>query len=444
MTNSSKQNYTLPIVMMFVLFAMISFVTGLSNPMGVIIKNQPGIQNWMSQLGNFANFFAYLFMGLPAGLILRRKGYKFTALTAIAVGIVGVGVQLISANMNYIPNETSFTPIFLVYLTGAFISGFSMCLLNTVVNPMLNTLGGEGKSGNQLLQFAGSLNSFCATIVPILGGYLIGDIAKAQLSNTIPALMIAMGIFVTVMVILSFVSIPEPHLEPASQVAKPKDKYSAMSFRHFVLGTVAIFLYVGIEVGIPNFINLFLTGAKNAVDGAKGIGMDPTTAGSVVGTYWFLMLLGRLAGGFLGGKFSAKSQLTFVSLVAVILVTCGIFIPSSVLVEMPVFQSSISFGLVEVPLSVLLFVLCGLCTSIMWGGIFNLAVEGIGKYTAMGSGIFMVMVVGGGVLPLIQGVVADVTASYMASYWVIVAAAAFLLWYALAGCKNVNSDIPTE
>jgi len=94
-----------------------------------------------------------------------------------------------------------------------------------------------------------------------------------------------------------------------------------------------------------------------------------------------------------------------------------------------------------VPVSVVLFVLCGLCTSIMWGGIFNLAVEGIGKYTTMGSGIFMMMVVGGGVLPLIQGAVADITASYMASYWVIVAALAFILWYALAGCKNVNKEI---
>lgn len=317
-----------------------------------------------------------------------------------------------------------------------------MCMLNTVVNPLLNTLGGGGKTGNQLIQFGGSLNSMCATIVPILGGYLIGDIAKATLGNAIPALMIAMSIFAVVFVVLSFVNIPEPHMEKASEV-KVKDEHSAMSFRHFVLGTVAIFLYVGIEVGIPNFINLFLTSAPDA-SGAQGVGMDTAAAGSVVGTYWFLMLIGRLTGGFLGGKFSAKSQLTFVSALCLIMVGIGIFTPTSITVSMPVFQSNISFGMIDVPLSVMLFALCGLCTSIMWGGIFNLAVEGIGKYTAMGSGIFMVMVVGGGVLPLIQGAVADITLSYMASYWVIVAAAAFLLWYALVGCKNVNSDIPVE
>ncbi len=444
MTTSTKKNNIVPIAMMFLLFAMISFVTGLSNPMGVIIKNQPGIQNWMSQLGNFANFFAYLFMGLPAGLILRRKGYKFTAMAAIIVGITGVGVQLLSAKMNYTPGVDSFTPIFMVYLLGAFISGFSMCLLNTVVNPMINTLGGEGKTGNQLLQFGGSLNSLCATVVPILGGYLIGDIAKANLSNAIPALLIAITIFVTVLIVLTFVSIPEPHMESAADAAsKPKDEHSAMSFRHFVLGTVAIFLYVGIEMGVPNFINLFLTGSPSA-DGAPGIGMDTAAAGSVVGTYWFLMLLGRLTGGFLGGKFSAAAQLTFVSALAVIFVVLGIFIPSTTSINMPVFQSDISFGMIEVPISVFFFVLCGLCTSIMWGGIFNLAVAGLGKYIAMGSGIFMVMVVGGGVLPLIQGAVADLTGSYMASYWVIAAASLYLLWYALVGSKNVNTDIPVE
>lgn len=439
--NNEKKNYALPIAMMFALFAMISFVTGLSNPLGVIVKNQPGIQNWMSQLGNFANFFAYLFMGLPAGIILKRRGYKFTALSAIAVGFIGVGIQLISGMMPY-EKGGDFVPVFTVYLIGALVSGFSMCMLNTVVNPLLNTLGGGGKKGNQLIQFGGSLNSFAATIVPILGGYLIGNVAQATLKNAIPALLIAMGIFAVAFIVLSMVKIPEPHLEKKVEKATVKDKYSAMSFRHFVLGTVAIFIYVGIEVGIPNFINLFLTAPLS--DGAIGMAMDAGAAGTVVGTYWFLMLIGRLLGGTLGGKFSAKTQLTFVSVLALILVVAGIFIPSTISVSMPVFKADISFGLQVVPLSVLLFVICGLCTSIMWGSVFNLAVEGIGKYTAMGSGIFMVMVVGGGVLPLIQGLVADLTMSYMASYWVVAAGLIYMLWYALAGSKNVNTDIPVK
>ena len=438
----TKNKNILPIVMMFFLFAMISFVTGLSNPMGVIAKQQDGILNWMSQLGNFANFFAYLFMGLPAGLLLKRKGYKFTALTAISVGILGVSVMLISGYMPY-ERGGNFTPIFIVYLLGAFISGFSMTMLNTVVNPLLNTLGGGGKTGNQLIQFGGSLNSMAATIIPILGGYLIGDIASATMKNAVPALLIAIGIFVAAFIVLALVKIPEPHLEKPGD-KKEKEKHSPMSFRHFVMGTVAIFLYVGIEVGIPNFMNLFLTAPADLANGAKGMGIDPAAAGSVVGTYWFLMLIGRLSGGFLGGKFSAKSQLLFASTLGIIFIGLGILLPSSIQVDMPVFNADISFGFQSVPLAVMLFALTGFCTSIMWGGIFNLAVEGLGKYTPMASGIFMVMVVGGGILPLIQGVVADVTMSYMASYWVIIAALAYLLWYALAGCKNVNKDIPVE
>ncbi len=432
MENTQNKSYILPIAMMFALFAMISFVTGLTNPLGIIVKNQFDAANWMTQLGNAANFIAYAFMGIPAGMMLKKFGYKKTALAAIAVGFVGVGIQFLSGK----------AASFGIYLSGAFISGFSMCMLNTVVNHMLNTLGGVGKKGNQLIQFGGSLNSISATIVPIFVGYLIGgEVAKAQISDAAPALFIALGIFALAFVVLATMNLPEPHKEGASKASAEKDKHSAMSFRHFVLGTVAIFLYVGVEVGIPNFVNLFLTTAKDAI-GAKGMGMDTAIAGSIVGTYWFLMMVGRLFGGALGAKFSSKTQLTTVCLMAIAFLFLGIFASTDSIISMPVFRSDISFGMAEVPMGVMFFILCGLCTSIMWGGIFNLAVEGIGKYTAMGSGLFMVMVCGGGILPLIQGVVADVTQSYLASFWVIVVAVLYMLYYALIGCKNVNKDIP--
>ncbi len=419
-----KKNYTLPIIMMFALFAMISFVTGFANPLGVIVKNQFSVANWMSQLGNAANFIAYAFMGIPAGLMLNRIGYKKTALAAIAVGFIGVGIQYLSGVAGS----------FAVYLVGAFVSGFSMCMLNTVVNPMLNTLGGGGKRGNQLIQFGGSLNSISATIVPILVGYLMGDVARATISDASPALFIAMGIFAVAFVVLSMVSIPEPYAIEEKAAEAKKDKHSALSFRHFVLGAVAIFIYVGVEVGIPNFMNLFLT---STTDGA---GMAAAAAGSLVGTYWFLMMCGRLVGGIIGGKVSSKSQLSVVASVAILFVLVGIFSPVTSTVSMPVFTGT-GFGLVEVPVGVMFLTLCGLCTSVMWGGIFNLAVEGLGKYTSMGSGFFMVMVCGGGILPLIQGGVADF-AGYLSSYWVVIVGLAYILFYALVGSKNVNKDIP--
>ena len=429
MEQTQKKNYTLPIIMMFALFAMISFVTGLTNPLGVIVKNQFSVANWMSQLGNAANFIAYAFMGLPAGLMLKRIGYKKTALVAIAVGFIGVGIQFLAGEAGS----------FGVYLAGAFISGFSMCMLNTVVNPMLNTLGGGGKKGNQLIQFGGSLNSISATIVPILVGYLMGNAANATISDAAPALFIAMGIFALVFVVLLAVNIPEPYAIQEAKSEK-KDKHSALSFRHFVLGTVAIFIYVGVEVGIPNFMNLFLTAAPDAA--TSGMGMAAAAAGSLVGTYWFLMMCGRLIGGMIGAKVSSRVQLSVVCVAAIIFILLGIFAPTTITGRMPVFTGT-GFAMIEVPIGVMFLTLCGLCTSVMWGGIFNLAVEGIGKYTSMGSGIFMMMVCGGGILPLIQGYVADVS-NYLTSYWVIIAGLAYMLYYALIGSKNVNKDIPVD
>lgn len=425
MEKAGQKNFTLPIIMMFALFFMIAFVTGLQNPLGVIVKEQFDLANWQSQLGNAANFIAYAFMGIPAGMMLSRIGYKRTALTAIAVGFVGVAVIYLGGQAEN----------FYIYLAGAFIGGFSMCMLNTVVNPMLNTIGGGGNKGNQLVQFGGSCNSLGATIVPVLGGYLMGS--GNTIASTSPALWLAMGIFLLAFVVLYLTDIPEPFV--VSDKKDTQDKHSALSFRHFVLGTVGIFVYVGIEVGIPNIANLYMTGS--AADG--GLGIAGSTAGMIIGVYWLLMLVGRLIGGALGARFSSRAMLTTVSTVGVMLVILAMYLPS-VEVMMPAFDNkTLSFALEAVPVNVMLLMLCGLCTSIMWGGIFNLAVEGLGKYTSMASGLFMVMVCGGGILPAIQGWIADKT-NYMASYWLIVALLLYLLFYALAGSKNVNRDIPVE
>ncbi len=428
----NKKNYALPIAMMFCLFFMISFVTGLQNPMGIIIKAQFHASNLVSQLGNFANFIAYAFMGIPAGMLLTKIGYKKTALAAIAVGFVGVAITYCSGVIgNTNPENTSM--IFAVYLIGALVSGFSMCMLNTVVNPMLNTLGGGGNKGNQLIQFGGCCNSVGATIVPVLGGYLIGDIANAQISSATPAMFIAMGIFALAFIVLVSMNIPEPFIVK-DEKKDVNDKHSAWSFRHFVFGAVAIFFYVGIEVGIPNIGNLFMT---------NSLAMDATIAGSIAGTYWFCMLIGRLVGGVIASKVSSKAMLSTASIIAIVFLLLAIFLPASQKVSMPVFQSNISFGMVNVPICVMFLTLCGLCTSVMWGGIFNLAVEGLGKYTAAASGIFMMMVCGGGVMPLLQAQIADWT-SYQGSYYLVIAMLAYLLWYAVAGSKNVNKDIKVD
>lgn len=482
---NKNQNLTLPIIMMILLFGMISFVTNLAAPMGIVLKNQFAVSNAMGMLGNLANFIAYAVMGIPGGILLQRVGYKKTALIAIAVGFIGVFVQYLSGH----------TESFGIYLLGAFISGFSMCLLNTVVNPMLNTLGGGGNKGNQLIQFGGSFNSVMATFTPVFVGILIGEATKARITDVYPVLYIAMAVFASVFFIMMAFRIPEPHAEQSSE---PMGKLisGALQFRHFVLGAIAIFVYVGVEVGVPGIANLYMTtptenqaqsiitefdkqkadeaylldlvakdeqnkgtegykpqviksdsydNAKNIIAGNNppGLGISAGIAGGIIGFYWLLMLVGRLIGAALGSKISSKKMLSFTSLIGLVLVLLAILWSEGTMVSMPAFKTSgasLSFGLVPVPLKFLFLAIVGLCTSIMWGGIFNLAVEGLGKYLAAASGIFMVLVCGGGIIPALQGWFADIT-NYVTSYWLIVICLGYLLFYAQIGCKNVNKNI---
>ncbi len=419
------------IIVMIALFAMIAFVTNLCSPMAVIVKNQYGASNFLSQIGNYGNFIAYLIMGIPSGMLIKRYGYKKTSLIALAVGIVGILVQWASGWAG-----------FGVYLIGAFIAGFCMCMLNTVVNPMLNLLGGGGNKGNQLIQIGGVFNSAAAVAVYIIMGALIGEATKAKISDATPALMIALAIFVIGFIVILFTKIEEP-AQPVEVKSEVKDKYSAFSFRHFKLGILAIFLYGGIEVGTPTYIMQYLTATPDAA--TPGFGMNGTIVGLIVAVYWLMMLIGRFIGGAIGGKVSSKAMVTTVSIASIVLVLFGMFAPTSLMVKVPgIDWANVSVIWAEVPVGIFAFILVGLCTSVMWGSIFNLATEGLGKYTAMASGIFMTMVFGFAIMVGLQGLVADWTGSYMTSYVVVLFCAAYILFYALIGHKNVNKDIPTE
>ena len=426
MEAKQQKSNVLAIAVMFALFFMIAFVTNFAGSFGVIVQHQFGVSKAFSQMGTLANFLAYACMGIPAGIILKRKGYKFTSLAAVTIGFIGVGIQFLSG----------YVESFWVYVFGAFVAGFSMCMLNIVVNPMLNTLGGGGNRGNQLIQFGGSCNSIGGTIAPILLGYLIGgSVENASVGDAAPAMIIAMAIFALAFIIIGLTNIPEPHMETAEEKAArksgkvQKDKYGPMSFRHFVLGAVAIFFYVGVEVGIPNTANLYMSNLS---------WVGPAIAGTMVGVYWFMMMCGRLLGGALGGKISSRAMLTSVCLLALVFVFCIMFIPETVKVNVPIVN-------VHVPLSMVFMFLCGICTSVMWGSIYNLAAEGLGKYTPAASGIFMALVCGGGIIPFIQNWLADMPSiGSIGSYWVIVVGILYMLFYALVVSKNVNKDIPVE
>ena len=407
------------IVMMVALFAMIAFVTNLCSPMAVIVQNQFGASEFQSQIGNYANFIAYLVMGIPSGMLIVKFGYKKTALLALIVGIIGMVLELLSGTL-----ESMW-----IYLLGAFIAGFCMCMLNTVVNPLLNVLGGGGNTGNQLIQIGGAFNSAAAVAVYIILGALIGEVTKdTAIVDAAPAMYIALGIFVAAFIVLFFTKIEEPKQEPV----KAELIKGALSHRHFALGALAIFLYMSVEVGTPTYMIKYLI---------SDVGISAGVASLIAAVYWFAMFIGRSIGGSIGGKVSSRAMVSTVAIAAIILLAFGMLAPSTLTVQVPgVDWANLSVIWVDVPVGVAAFICVGLCTSVMWGGIFNMAVEGLGKYTAAASGIFMTMVFGCAIMVALQAVVAEQTGSYLVSYIIPLACAAYILFYALVGSRVKKTE----
>lgn len=418
---NKKQKNLVAIITMFFIFAMISFVTNMAAPFGNIWGMS---YNWAGMAGNLMNFTAYLIMGIPAGNMLIKYGYKKTALIALIIGAIGLGVQLLSGVVNNI----------FVYLLGALICGFCVCMLNTVVNPMLNLLGGGGNTGNQLVQAGGTLNSLSATATPILTGFLVGTLTKDSFPDVAPLIITGIVVFLAAFFIISAIQINEPQ----GDLKNVTYEKSPLAFRHCLLGIIAIFFYVGIEIATPGMMNQWIS-REGGFEGAAAV------AGSLAGIYWFLMLCGRLISTVISGKVSTRAQMITVSSVGIALIVAAIF-TGDVTTTLNIDLNIIKIENATVPLSCVFIFLCGLCTSVMWGGIFNLSTEGLGKYTAKASGLFMVMVFGGGMMPFFQDLVLvqQLGISYLNSYWLIVAMLAYILYYAIWGCKNVNKDIKVD
>lgn len=431
--SAGHRSYALPIAIMFALFFMIAFVTGYQNPLGDVIKQMTGGNAVLSQLGTFANFIAYAFMGYPAGKLLETKGYRLTALYAVSVGFAGVFITYLSGFV-----AAPITAV-CVYLFGAFVAGFSMCMLNAVVNPMLNSLGKDQKQGNQLVQFGGSCNSLGATLAPVIVGGLIGGSASS-ISSANPVFYMAMGIFALAFVVIFCSNLPEsPDLGKVKTGQQPRVA-DALKYSNLRWGLLAIFCYVGVEVGIANWTFQYL---KNSTDvAAANLGFEAAAiAGTVVGMYWLFMLCGRLLGGIVGGQVSSRAMLISTTLGAIVLTVLGITLADTTVGFLGFDSASMTFSTVQIPLNAILLVCCGFCTSVMWGAIFNLSVQGLGKYTAIASGLFMVMVCGGGILPTIQGFIAE--SDVLGSFWLIVAALAYMLIYALV-LSRPDSKLPQQ
>ena len=410
------QSYLVPFIIMVVLMALVGLITNLNGqfqaPMQAAFLQKSGsLTNALTTLITFAFFLGYLAMGIPSAKCIEKKGYKNTLITGLFGLIAAFGLYELSA---YVfesvdlakfqaatdPNVVIIPVAYYIFLLAGFVAGSAMTFLQAVLNPYIVACDVKGTTGVTRQSIAGTANSTMATIAPILVASVIFagksglDIALSSLYIPFLVLIVLVGGLIAALSKLHLPAIASTEKKEGEVLEK-----SVWSFSHLALGVVAIFMYVGVEVCVGNNINLY---AEN-----EGLS-NPALLATI---YWGLMLVGRFFGSFLS-SISASKQLLITSAGA------GVLVLAAMLLNNPY-----------------ILVVAGLFHSVMWGAIFSLAIDKLGKYTSAGSGALMMGIVGGAILPLVQGFLADSLGGWQFTWIIVLIGEAYLLYYALVGHK---------
>jgi MFS transporter, FHS family, L-fucose permease len=399
-TAAPGRSYTIPLMLMVSLYFGIGFITALNDILVPHFKDLFHLTNVAALLVQFCFFGAYFVMSLPSGWIVGRIGYKRGIV--VALSIMGFGLLL------FLPASVIiFYPLFLFAL---FVVGSGLALLQVAINPYVGALG-KPETAASRLNLAGFANSFAGWRAPKIGAafiFVAASASAAELAYSVRMPYMILSALAFLMAIVTyFVHLPD--VIEAREKGAPADG-SAWSFRHLRLGAIGIFVYVGAEVAIGSLMINFLGQPSMG-------GMSHAAAAEYVSLYWGGAMVGRLIGFFALKWISAPKALTFVSVLAAILVATAIFSHGNV--------------------ALWAIVSCGLFNSVMWPCIFPMSVAGLGKFTSQGSGILITMVVGGAVIPEIQGLLAD-SFGYQRSFAIVLLCYLYILFFALKGHRNLN------
>jgi FHS family L-fucose permease-like MFS transporter len=397
--DSGSLSYTLPMVLMVALYFSIGFITALNDILIPHFKDLFHLTNVLALLVQFCFFGAYFVMSLPCGWIVGRIGYKPSIITALCVMATGLFL--------FVPASLAISyPLFLFAL---FVVGSGLALLQVAINPYVSVLGAPEKAAWRI-NLCGIFNSSATTIAPRIGAifiFIAAGATTAQLARSVRMPYIILGCF-ALLVALITASVPLPKLiETNSKTVATKADGSAWSFLHLRFGALAIFSSVGSEVAIGSILITFL--------GQRSMGgYTHAAAATFVSFYWGGAMAGRIIGSVALLKVKAQHALFTVASVAGVMVLITIF----------------GHG----PVAKWAIVSCGLFNSVMWPCIFPLAVKGLGKFTSQGSGILITMVVGGAVVPVMQGFLAD-KFGYQPSFIMVLLCYAYLVFFSVSGYK---------
>ncbi len=427
-----QTSYLGPFISLVFLFFVVGFLTTANGQFQgplreAFLKGAGNLKNTFTTLITFAWFLAYPLTGGIGSAWINKYGYKSTLIRASVVMIIGLGAFFLSSWFtvtfpdSHVKIASAIVPSgFFIFLIGSFIVGASSTILQVVINPYLSASYVKGTQAIQRLAIGGTTNSIGTTIAPffvtgiVFGGLAMENIQVSQLMVPFLSLMGVMGIVVLILFKLSMPDIPSTKTEAGEKLEK-----SIWSFSHLKLGVVAVFFYVGAEVCIGNNINLYVMELEKIRGPFSFFGNTSLTLFGInfaipalaATLYWGGVLIGRLVGSSLS-KVTPKVQLLTTSTSALILVSLAIILDNT-------------WVLVGV----------GLFHSIMWGAIYTLSIAGLGKYTSKASGVFMIGVFGGAVLPLLQGVIADSLHSWRWTWFIVLGAELFILYFALVGSK---------
>lgn len=410
-----ETNYLGPFLTMVFLFLLIGFLTTANTqfqgPLQETFLSQVGsMKNTLATLITFSWFLAYPIAGKFGADWSTKYGHKGTLIRGLVVMGVGLFLFYLSSLVTvkwpeaFIQWNDSLIPYgFFIFLLGSFVVGASATILQVVINPYLSACHIKGTQSVQRMAMGGTANSIGTTIAPyfvtgvVFGGLQMTDINVSQLQ--IPFFTLAVVAFLILGLLLKL------HLPTIESITAEKDvklERSIWSFSHLRLGVIAIFFYVGCEVCIGGNLNLYVLHDLN---------LPLETTALMATLYWGGMLVGRLCGSSIS-KISPRTQLLFTTSAASVLIILGMAFNNP-----------------------WILVAVGLFHSIMWGCIFTLSVAQLGKYTSIASGVFMIGVVGGAIIPLLQGSLADMMGSWRWSWTLVLIGELCMFLYGLVGYK---------
>ena len=405
-TQSEGMSFASPLSLMLVLYFGIGFVTALNDLLVPHFMDLFHLSNVSALLVQFSFFGAYFVMSMPSGRLIRAIGYQPAIVLALV--LMGTGLFL------FVP--ASYVSKYWVFLAALFVVGSGLALLQVAINPYVGALGNPETAAARL-NLAGGFNSLAGTLAPRLGSALIFVAAGASAADLarsvrLPYLLLSSIAFAMALAAYA-VRLPKLLEETNSEAPCGSDDVEPRHSRHLRAGAMGIFAYVGAEVAIGSLMISFLGQPSMG-------GLNHAEAAGYVSLYWGGAMIGRFAGALVLQRVRAQHALAFSACMALIAVALAMT----------------QHGL----LAVAALVSCGLFNSIMWPCIFLLSLKGLGSETSRGSGLLVMMVVGGAIVPEVQGYLAD-RFGYEHSFLVVWICYAYVLYFSLRAHRDVQEEV---